>query len=188
MDLPCRFYQASSSEMFGATTAAPARGHRLPPPLALRGWPRFYALLGYPELPGGHMASMPSMASLFNHESTAQRTDIRHPEGGHGCRPDQSRSAGRTVPGQPRRPPRLGYAPEYVEAMWRMLQQDEPGRLSSSPPAPATACATSSSMCFRPRGPRLARPRSRFDDRYLRPTEVDDLVGRRIQSREDPRM
>ena len=38
-----------------------------------------------------------------------------------------------------------GYAPEYVEAMWRMLQADEPRRLRASPPARPTRCASSSS-------------------------------------------
>jgi GDPmannose 4,6-dehydratase len=68
-----------------------------------------------------------------------------------------------------------GYAPEYVEAMWRMLQQDEPDDF-------VIATGTSHSVrdfveqCFAHVGLDW-HDHVRFDDRYLRPTEVDDLVG-----------
>ena len=41
-----------------------------------------------------------------------------------------------------------GYAQDYVEAMWLMLQQPEPRRLTSSAPASRTRCASSASMAF----------------------------------------
>jgi GDPmannose 4,6-dehydratase len=68
-----------------------------------------------------------------------------------------------------------GYAAEYVEAMWRMLQQDEPDDY-------VVATGVSYSVrdfveqCFAHVGLDW-RDHVRFDERYLRPTEVDDLVG-----------
>ena len=69
-----------------------------------------------------------------------------------------------------------GYAPEYVEAMWRMLQADEPddyvvatgemhhgARVRASSPSATLGLDWEST--------------SRFDARYLRPTEVDALLG-----------
>jgi GDPmannose 4,6-dehydratase len=68
-----------------------------------------------------------------------------------------------------------GYAAEYVEAMWLMLQQDSPDDY-------VIATGTSYSVrdfvehCFTHVGLDW-RDHVRFDERYLRPTEVDDLVG-----------
>jgi GDPmannose 4,6-dehydratase len=68
-----------------------------------------------------------------------------------------------------------GYAAEYVEAMWRMLQQDEPDDY-------VVATGASYSVrdfvdeCFAHVGLDWQEC-VRFDKRYLRPTEVDDLIG-----------
>jgi len=68
-----------------------------------------------------------------------------------------------------------GYAPEYVEAMWRMLQHDE---------ATDYVVATGTSytvrdflhLAFEHAGLDWEK-HVKFDDRYLRPTEVDSLIG-----------
>jgi GDPmannose 4,6-dehydratase len=68
-----------------------------------------------------------------------------------------------------------GYAAEYVEAMWLMLQQAEPDDY-------VVATGASHSVrdfvehCFAHVGLDW-RDHVRFDDRYLRPSEIDDLVG-----------
>ncbi len=74
-----------------------------------------------------------------------------------------------------------GYAPEYVEGMWRMLQADEPDDY---------VLATGGNFTVRDfvehrvraRRPRLGEARP-FDERYLRPTEVDALIGDAAQGR-----
>ena len=76
-----------------------------------------------------------------------------------------------------------GYAPEYVEGMWRMLQPTSP-TTTCSPPATAAPSATS---CRR-RSSYVGldwEKHVRFDERYLRPTEVDALIGdaRRAEER-----
>jgi GDPmannose 4,6-dehydratase len=68
-----------------------------------------------------------------------------------------------------------GYAREYVEGMWAMLQADEAGDY-------VLATGTSHTVrdflhfCFDAVGLDW-RKHVRFDERYLRPTEVDSLVG-----------
>ena len=68
-----------------------------------------------------------------------------------------------------------GYAPEYVEGMWRMLQHREPDDY-------VLATGTSYSVrdflgfCFAAVGLDWEK-HVKFNDRYLRPTEVDSLVG-----------
>ena len=68
-----------------------------------------------------------------------------------------------------------GYAPEYVEAMWRMLQVDEPTDF-----VVATGIAYSVrefvALAFERAGLDWEK-HVRFDDRYLRPSEVDALIG-----------
>ena len=68
-----------------------------------------------------------------------------------------------------------GYAPEYADAMWRMLQADEPADY-------VVATGTSYSvgdfvrMAFEHADLDWEK-HVKFDPRYLRPTEVDDLIG-----------
>jgi GDPmannose 4,6-dehydratase len=62
-----------------------------------------------------------------------------------------------------------------VEAMWRTLQQDAPDDYVV---ATGTSCSVRDFVghCFAHVGLDW-RDHVRFDDRYLRPSEVDDLVG-----------
>ena len=68
-----------------------------------------------------------------------------------------------------------GYAKEYVEGMWAMLQADEPDDF-------VLATGTSSTVrdfldfCFAAVGLDWEK-HVKFNDRYLRPAEVDALVG-----------
>jgi GDPmannose 4,6-dehydratase len=75
-----------------------------------------------------------------------------------------------------------GYAPEYVEAMWLMLQQDEPddyviatGESHSVEKLVETAFSLVGLDW---------RRYLRFDERYVRPNEVDDLRGDASKARQ----
>ena len=68
-----------------------------------------------------------------------------------------------------------GYAPEYVEAMWRMLQADEPDDYVLAT-GTTTRCGTSCGSRSTHVGLDWEK-HVRFDERYLRPTEVDSLIG-----------
>src|SRR3546814_14390434 len=68
-----------------------------------------------------------------------------------------------------------GYAPEYVEGMWRMLQVDEPEDfvLATGGNYSVRDFLT---VAFEHAGLNWEN-HVRFDERYLRPTEVDGLIG-----------
>jgi GDPmannose 4,6-dehydratase len=68
-----------------------------------------------------------------------------------------------------------GYAPEYVEGMWRMLQADQPDDYVL---ATGTSYSVGDFVRFAFEHAGLDwKQHVRFDPRYLRPTEVDDLIG-----------
>jgi GDPmannose 4,6-dehydratase len=68
-----------------------------------------------------------------------------------------------------------GYAPEYVEAMWLMLQADEPDDFVVATGVPATVrdFLDASFGCLDLNWPEFVE----IDSSYFRPTEVDALVG-----------
>ena len=139
-----RFYQASSSEMFGRAREAPQSEATPFYPRSPYGVAKAYGhfiTVNYRESFGLHASS----GILFNHESPAARPVVRHPA-------DQPRGWPRSSSGWPmscvlgnldvRRD--WGYAKEYVEAMWLMLQQDRSRTTTSSARASPTRSGTSS--------------------------------------------
>ena len=68
-----------------------------------------------------------------------------------------------------------GYAPEYVEAMWMMLQHNEPDDYVVSTGTDYTV-RDFLQLSFEHVGLDWEKY-VKFDERYLRPTEVDALVG-----------
>ena len=68
-----------------------------------------------------------------------------------------------------------GYAPEYVEGMWRMLQADEPDDYVLATGGTFTV-RDFVVTAFEHAGLDWEK-HVRFDERYLRPTEVDALIG-----------
>jgi len=81
------------------------------------------------------------------------------------------------------RPRDFGYADDYVEAMWRMFQQDEPGDY-----VVATGRTWSIhrvlDMAFRTIGIEDWSSYVATDDRFLRSAEVDQLVGDASRAKE----
>ena len=68
-----------------------------------------------------------------------------------------------------------GYATEYVEGMWRMLQADAPDDYVL---ATGTAYTVRDFLEFSfEHAGSTGRSTCSFDERYLRPTEVDSLIG-----------
>jgi GDPmannose 4,6-dehydratase len=68
-----------------------------------------------------------------------------------------------------------GYAKDYVEAMWRMLQADEPSDYVVATGTPYTV-RQFVQFAFEHAGLDWEN-HVRFDERYLRPSEVDALIG-----------
>jgi GDPmannose 4,6-dehydratase len=171
--LNCRFYQASSSEMFGATP--PPQNEETPfYPRSPYGAAKLY---GY-WMTRNYREAYDLFAVngiLFNHESPRRgETFVTR---------KITRAVARIKLGQEKRLylgnldacRDWGYAPEYVEGMWRMLQHDQPGDY-------VVATGTSYSvkdfveLAFQHAGMDW-NDFVDYDARYERPTEVDSLIG-----------
>lgn len=171
--IECRYYQASSSEMFGATP--PPQDESTPfYPRSPYGAAKVYSYWitrNYREAFGLFAVN----GILFNHESPRRgETFVTR---------KITRAVARIAAGEQRElymgnldaVRDWGYAPEYVEAMWRMLQHDTP---LDYVVATNTAYTVRDFLEFAFSRVGLDwQDYVRFDERYLRPTEVDALVG-----------
>lgn len=169
----CRYYQASSSEMFGATP--PPQDEETPfYPRSPYGVAKVYAYWitrNYREAYGMFAVN----GILFNHESPRR--------GGTFVTRKITRAVARIAAGEQDSlymgnldaVRDWGYAPEYVEGMWRMLQHSEPMDYVL---ATNTAYTVKDFLQFSFEHMGLDWEKYvKFDERYLRPTEVDALVG-----------
>ncbi|WP_424445432.1 GDP-mannose 4,6-dehydratase [Microbacterium sp. CH-015] len=168
-----RFYQASSSEMFGATPPPQSETTPFYPrsPYGVAKVYSYWITKNYREAYGLFAAN----GILFNHESPRRgdtfvtrkitRAVARIAAGKQDYLYMGNLDAVRD----------WGYAPEYVEAMWGMLQHDTPEDFVV---ATNTAYTVRDFLEFSFRHVGLDwEDYVRFDERYLRPTEVDALVG-----------
>ena len=170
---PTRFYQASSSEMFGATP--PPQNESTPfYPRSPYGAAKVYSYWmarNYREAYGMFAVN----GVLFNHESPRRgETFVTR---------KITRAAARIAAGLQSElwlgnldaARDWGYAKEYVEAMWLMLQADEPRDYVV---ATGTSYTVRDFVQFSFERVGLDWEKYvRFDERYLRPTEVDNLIG-----------
>ena len=172
--VPARFYQASSSEMFGKVQAVPQTE-------TTPFWPRspyavakvyaYWATVNYRESYGMHASN----GILFNHESPRRgETFVTR---------KITRAVARIKLGLQKElylgnldaKRDWGYAPEYVEAMWRMLQQPE---------GDDYVLATNETRSVREFVEAAFayagldwQEHVKYDARYERPSEVDLLIG-----------
>ena len=193
-----RFYQASTSELYGKAQEVP-QTEKTPfyprSPYAVAKLYGFWIIVNYREAYGIHASN----GILFNHESPRRgETFVTR---------KVTRAAGRIreglddmlVMGNLDSKRDWGYAPEYTDAMWRILQQDQPDDY---------VCATNEThtvrefidLAFRQLDlelefhgegvnevgveKRTGKVRVKIDPRYFRPTEVDLLIGDSTKLRE----
>lgn len=171
--VPARFYQASSSEMFGGTPAPQSETSPLQPrsPYAAAKVYAYWMARNYREAYGMFAVN----GILFNHESPRRGETFVSRK--------ISMAAARIASGRQeylylgnldaRRD--WGYAKEYVEAMWLMLQADQPDDFVVATGA-SYSVRDFLGFAFGHVGLDWEK-HVRFDERYLRPTEVDALVG-----------
>ncbi len=123
--LDSRFYQASTSELFGKVAEVPQR-ETTPfyprSPYAVAKLYAYWIVRGYREAYDMHASN----GILFNHESPRRGENFVTRKVTSGLAQLKLRGAGPLSIGNLESKRDWGYAPEYVEMMWRMLQQDEP--------------------------------------------------------------
>jgi GDPmannose 4,6-dehydratase len=171
---PIRFYQASSSEMYGKVVETPQSETTPFYPRSPYGVAKLYAhwiTVNYRESYGLHA----SCGILFNHESPRRgETFVTR---------KITRAATRIKLGLQRKlylgnldaQRDWGFAGDYVEAMWLMLQQEEPDDYVVA----TDETHTVREFCEKAFG-RLDldyRDHVEIDPRYFRPAEVDLLLG-----------
>lgn len=171
--LDCRFYQASSSEMFGATP--PPQDEDTPfYPRSPYGAAKVYAYWitrNYREAYGIHAVN----GILFNHESPRRGETFVTRKITRAVAAIESGEQESLYLGNLDAVRDWGYAKEYVEAMWLMLQHDEPTDFVVATGA-AYSVRDFVQFAFEHAGLDWEKY-VRLDERYLRPTEVDALIG-----------
>jgi GDPmannose 4,6-dehydratase len=171
--LHCRFYQASSSEMFGATP--PPQNEDTPfYPRSPYGAAKVYAYWvtrNYRE--AYDMFAVNGI--LFNHESPRRGETFVTRKITRAVAAIKAGKQEHLYMGNLEAVRDWGYAAEYVEGMWRMLQADEPDDFVLATGGNFTV-RQFMETAFSHAGLRW-EDHVRFDERYLRPTEVDALVG-----------
>lgn len=179
-EVPARFYQASSSEMFGSTTPPQDENTPFHPrsPYAAAKLYSYWMVRNYREAYGLFACN----GILFNHESPRRgETFVTRKISMAVARIAQGLQSELYLGNLDARRD-WGYAPEYTDAMWRMLQSNMPNDYVI---ATGTSYSVGDFMRLAFEHVELDWKRFvRFDPRYLRPTEVDDLVGDATRARE----
>jgi len=174
VDPSIRFYQASSSEMFGRVRETPQNEDTPFYPRSPYGVAKLYGhwiTINYRESYDLFACS----GILFNHESPRRGREFVTRKIAMGVAQIAAGRAETLELGNLDSKRDWGWAPEYVEAMWRMLQQDEPRDYvigTGEHHSPREFCQ----IAFERVGLSY-EDHVRIDPRYLRPAEVDTLLA-----------
>jgi GDPmannose 4,6-dehydratase len=180
-DWPIRYYQAGSSEMFGKVAETP-QSEKTPfyprSPYAVSKVFAHWMTVQYREAYGLFAAN----GILFNHESPRRGGTFVTRKVTQGIAAILAGRQDRLYLGNLDSRRDWGYAPEYVEAMWLMLQQPTPGDF---------VIATGEMHSVRQFVEAAFgyvdldwEKHVEIDPRYFRPTEVDELCGDASRARE----
>jgi len=169
-----RFYQASSSEMYGLVQEVPQKETTPFYPRSPYAAAKLYShwiTVNYRESYGLHASS----GILFNHESPRRGETFVTRKITRAVARIKAGLQEKLFLGNLEAKRDWGYAPEYVEAMWRMLQQDKPDDYVVATGETHTV-QEFLEVAFARAG---LDPKKHvaFDKRYLRPAEVDLLIG-----------
>jgi GDPmannose 4,6-dehydratase len=182
IDPTIRFYQASSSEIFGKVTEVPQRETTPFYPRSPYGVAKVYGhwiTVNYRESYDLYACS----GILFNHESPLRGLEFLPRKVSHGVARialgiDETISLGNL---EARRD--WGYAGDYVEAMWLMLQQSSPDDYVISTDETHTVRELVQ-LAFAAAGIDDWERHVVVDERLYRPAEVDLLIGDSAKARD----
>jgi len=174
VDESIRFYQASSSEMFGKVREVPQREDTPFYPRSPYGVAKVYGhwiTVNYRESYGLHATS----GILFNHTSPRRGLEFVLRKVTHGVAKIKLGLAGELVLGNLDSCRDIGFAGDYVRAMWQMLQQPAPGDyvIATGEAHSIREMCETAFECADLDWQEYVKQ----DPRFIRPAEVDLLVG-----------
>jgi len=168
-----RFYQASTSELFGSTPPPQNEESLFKPrsPYAAAKLMAYWCTVNYREGYGMHATN----GILFNHESPRRGETFVTRKITRAVAEIANGSSEKLYLGNLDAIRDWGYAKEYVESMWLMLQQEKPSDYVVATGVGATV-RDFAKAAFERVGLNWEKHVS-FDQKYIRPTEVDALIG-----------
>jgi GDPmannose 4,6-dehydratase len=177
---PARFYQASSSEMYGSASPPQSETTRFHPrsPYAVAKVAAYWATVNYREAYGMFAAN----GILFNHESPRRGETFVTRKITRALARIKAGLQDKLYLGNLEAKRDWGYAPDYAEAMWLMLQAAEPDDF-------VVATGETHSVrefleaAFGHAGLDW-EGHVEIDPRYFRPSEVDVLLGDGTKARD----
>jgi len=176
-----RFYQASSSEIFGRVQAVPQNESTPFYPRSPYGVAKLYGhwiTINYRESFGMHCSS----GILFNHDSPRRGVEFVTRKISYNAALIYHGLATELPLGNLEARRDWGHAKDYVEAMWLMLQQEEPGDyvIATGETHSVAEFAAAAFDCVGLNWENYVR----VDPKYYRPAEVDALQGDASLARE----
>lgn len=171
--IDARFYQASTSELFGSTPPPQNEKSVFRPrsPYAAAKLMAYWCTVNYREGYGMHASN----GILFNHESPRRGETFVTRKITRAVAEIANGSKKKLYLGNLDAIRDWGYAKEYVESMWLMLQQDKPSDYVVATGVGATV-RDFAEASFARVGLNW-QDHVEIDQKYIRPTEVEALIG-----------
>ena len=172
-DVDTRFYQASTSELYGSTPPPQNELSTFRPqsPYAAAKLMAYWCTVNYRDGYGMHATN----GILFNHESPRRGETFVTRKITRAVAAIKAGKQEKVFLGNLTAVRDWGYAKEYVESMWLMLQQDKPSDYVVATGVGATV-KDFAEAAFARAGLNW-QDHVETDKKYIRPTEVDALIG-----------
>jgi GDPmannose 4,6-dehydratase len=176
-----RFVHAASSEMFGSSPPPQSESTPFHPrsPYAIAKLAAYWSTVNFREAYGLYAVN----GIFFNHESPRRGETFVTRKISRAVARIKAGLQERLYLGNLDAKRDWGYAPDYVEALWMMMQRDEPEDLVIATGESHTV-REFLELAFEHAELGDPEPYVEIDPRYFRPTEVDSLLGDSSRARE----